>query len=297
MTEPYSTHVLAEDFGGMPQGGDLLADGRFLSVDVQVGEIVAFSPETGRSVLARVSSGPIGIVRGSDDAFYIAHTGGRIGDFWAADDQIDPCILKVSADGTSVETLLTSVGDEPLVAPHDIAFGADGRLYFTDSHIWEWEPEKRRGEGRIIALAPDGAAEVLVHTGVTFPCGITGEPDGSIVWTESYAEKVRRWRPDGRVEDVVTLSGEHTPHGVRVGADGTLWVASFSSSTIDEIAPDGSRVVSHPVPGHPMNLAFDGQDLIVATFKPIGEDDMDGRLLRFATGREGAPALRGRIGG
>ena len=95
MSAQYSTEVLAEDFGGMPQGGDLLADGRFLSVDVQVGEIVAFSPASGRSVLARVSSGPIGITRGNDDAFYIAHTGGRIGDFWVAADAIDPCIQRV----------------------------------------------------------------------------------------------------------------------------------------------------------------------------------------------------------
>lgn len=292
----YSIQILAEDFGEMPQGADLLADGRFLSVDVQAGEIVAFSVAAGREVIGKVSSGPIGITRGSDGAFYLAHTGGRIGDFWAADDQIQPCIQKLSANGKVLETLLIEVEGEPLIAPHDICFGADGRLYFTDSHIWEWEPGKRRGEGRIIALAADGRAEVVARTGVAFPCGITGEPDGSIVWTESYTEKLRRLRADGQVEEIVTLPDGHTPHGVRVGADGTLWVASFGSSTLDEITPDGSRVVSHPVPGHPMNIAFDGDDLIVATFKVVDENNMDGRLLRFAAGMTGATTPRGHVG-
>lgn len=295
MTTPYSIQVLAEDFGGMPQGGDMLPDGRFLSVDVQVGEIVAFGKDTGRQVLGRVSSGPIGIVLGSDQAYYLAHTGGRIGDFWQADDAIAPCIQKLVAGDSAPATLLTEVDGEPLIAPHDIAFGADGRLYFTDSNIWEWEKSKRTGGGRIIALAPDGSAQVVVQTGVTFPCGIAGAADGSIIWTESYSEKVRRWRPDGTVEDIVTLPDGHTPHGVRVGADGTLWVASFGSSSIDEIAPDGRLVASHPVPGHPMNMAFDGDSLVLATFKVVGEDDMTGRLLRLNIGRAGELAPRGTI--
>ncbi|TPO04720.1 hypothetical protein FJ987_26845, partial [Mesorhizobium sp. CU2] len=266
-----------------------------LCVDVMTGDIVAYAPETGREVLSRVSSGPIAILRGSDSAFYIAHTGGVLGDFWVADDRIAPCIQKLSPGQTSPEIILSEVDGEPVVSAHDIAFGPDGRLYVADSHIWEWEPTKRTGDGRIFAINPDGSAALLVNTGCTFPCGLVVEADGSVVWTEAYSDKVRRLRTDGAVEDVIQLPAGHTPHGIRVGADGTLWVASFGSSSIDEIAPDGSSLMSHPVPGHPMHMAFDGDSLLIAAFRAVDEQNMVGQLLRFDTGRPGAVTARGAI--
>ncbi|VXB63125.1 SMP-30/gluconolactonase/LRE family protein [Aeromicrobium sp. 9AM] len=297
MTVTFDPEVLVNDFGQMPQGADVLPDGRFVSVDVHTGEVIAFSPDTGRrEVIARTSSGPIGVTLGDDGALYLAHTGGRLGDFWEADDAIAPCIQRLEVGSDRPVTILTEVGGSPLVAPHDIAWGADGRLYFTDSHIWQWDPLLRTGAGRIVAISPDGSADVVVETGVTFPCGIVGEPDGSIVWTESYADRVLRRRPSGSIEVIATLPPGHTPHGVRIGADGALWVASFGSSTIDEIAPDGSSVTFHDVPGYPMNFAFLGSDLIVAAFKDAPDDDMDGLLFRVGVGTPGDVLLRGRVG-
>ncbi|MGY5808999.1 SMP-30/gluconolactonase/LRE family protein [Rhizobium sp. LEGMi198b] len=295
MSDQNTVHILERNFGEMPQGGDTLKDGRFLTVDVMTGEIVAYSLRSGREVISRVTSGPIAILRGSDDAFYLAHTGGVLGNFWAADDQIAPCIQKISPGQDQAETILTEVAGVPLVSPHDIAFGPDGRLYVADSHIWEWEKENRKGEGRIFAINPDGSAELLVNTGCTFPCGLVVEADGAVVWTEAYSDRVRRLRKDGRIEDVFQLPEGHTPHGIRVGEDGTLWIASFGSSSIDEVAPDGSSLISHPVPGHPMHLAFDGDGLLIAAFRAADADNMVGQLLRLHTGRLGASTARGAI--
>lgn len=296
MTRVLPIEILDENFGDMPQGGDTLKDGRLLMVDVMTGEIVAYASDTGREVIAKVTSGPIAILRGSDEAFYLAHTGGVLGDFWAADDRIPPCIQKLSPGQVGPETILTEVAGEPIVSPHDIAFGADGRLYVADSHIWEWEPHKRKGDGRIFAVNGDGSTELLVNTGCTFPCGLVVEADGSVVWTESYSEKIRRLRNDGTLEDVVQLPDGHTPHGIRISDDGTLWIASFGSCSIDEVAADGSKVTSHPIPGHPMHLVFDGDSLLIASFRKIDEENMAGQLLRLHVGRSGAPTWRGVIG-
>ena len=296
MTNPIEAQVLERDFGQMPQGGDTLKDGRFLSVDVMNGEIVAYTLGGAREVLGKTSSGPIAILRGSDDAYYIAHTGGVLGDFWVADDQIAPCIQRLRPGQTQPDMLLNSVEGVPLVSPHDLAFGPDGRLYVADSHIWEWEPDQRTGDGRIIVINPDGSAEVLVNTGCSFPCGLVVEADGAVVWTESYTEKVRRRRPDGTVEDVLQLPDGHTPHGIRVGKDGTLWIASFGSSTIDQVAPDGSSLTSHPVPGHPMHLAFVDDALVISAFRAEADDNMVGQLLRLKVGSTGAPTARGAVG-
>jgi gluconolactonase len=295
MTNQCEAQILELPFSEMPQGGDILPDERFLSVDVMSGEVVAYSPATGREVVAKVTSGPIAILRGSDEAFYIAHTGGVLGDFWTAPDRIAPCIQKVFGGSSNPETIAIEVAGEPLVSPHDIAFGPDGRLYVADSHIWEWEAEKRKGDGRIIAINPDGSTELLFNTGCSFPCGLVVEPDGSIVWTESYTDKIRRLKPDGAVEEVIQLPLGHTPHGIRIDEDGTFWVASFGSSSIDEVASDGSRLRSHPVPGHPMHLAFDGDKLIISAFLAVDDDNMQGQLLSLTTNKRGAPTARGAI--
>ena len=300
MAKLVSIDVLVTDFGQMPQGGDLLPDGRFVSVDVHTGQLTAWSPAGGIEQLAASSPGPIGLVAGRDDAAYVAHTGGRIGDFWRADDPIAPCVQRLPLGSGQPQTLLTQADGVPLVAPHDLAWGADGRLWVADSHIWEWDPalrDERSGPGRIIALAPDGTAETVVDTGVTFPAGIAGEPDGSIVWTEAYADRVRRRRPDGSVETVAQLPEGHVPHGVAVAEDGSLWVTSFGSSTLDVVSADGA-CVEHLRLGdgnRPMNLAFDGSALFVVEFLEDASGEMAGRLIRVETDARGIPPLRGAI--
>jgi sugar lactone lactonase YvrE len=234
---------------------------------------------------------------GTDGAAYLAHTGGRIGTFWVAEDTVDACVQRLEPGSDQPTTLLTEVEGTPLIAPHDICWGADGRLWLTDSHIWQWEEADRTGSGRIIALAADGRAQVVVDTGVTFPCGIVGAADGSIYWTESYRDRVRRRTPDGRIETYHQLPEGHTPHGLRFAADGSLWVASFGSSTIDVIAPGGgsARHLHTGSGSHPMNLAFDGATLYAVDFQDsaiAGEEEMDGRLWRLDAGVPGAQAVR-----
>ncbi|MFJ9900672.1 SMP-30/gluconolactonase/LRE family protein [Streptomyces sp. NPDC091280] len=301
---PYEStvEVLESAFGGMPQGGDLLPDGRFVSVDTNNGRLVGWSPDARAHTLAKTTSGPIAVAIGTDQAAYLAHTGGRIGDFWVADDATEPSIQRLRIGAEEAETVLTEVDGAPLIAPHDLVWGADGRLWIADSHIWEWEADlrdKRSGNGRIIALAPDGTAETVVDTGVTFPAGIAAHADGSIVWTEAYLDRVRRWRPDGTVETVAQLPTGHVPHGIRWAADDSLWITSFGSSTLDVVAAGGSSVRSLPLGrgDRPMNLAFDGESLLVVEFLEDDEGEMSGRLLRVTSGVGGAPVFRGEISG
>ncbi|MEU6259647.1 SMP-30/gluconolactonase/LRE family protein [Streptomyces griseorubiginosus] len=300
MSTPLTIDVLEADFGGMPQGGDLLPDGRFVSVDTHTGRLVGWSPETGTHSLGKTTSGPIAVAIGTDGAAYLAHTGGRIGDFWVADDAVEPCVQRLRLGAEEAETLLTEVQGVPLVAPHDLAWGADGRLWVADSHIWEWDEdlrEERSGNGRIIAVDPDGTARTVVDTGVSFPAGIAAEADGSIVWTEAYLDRVRRRRPDGTVETVAQLPHGHIPHGIRCATDGSLWITSFGSSTLDVVAADGSSVRSLPLGENdrPMNLTFDGESLYVVEFLEDDEGEMTGRLLRVGTGVPGAPMARGAL--
>ncbi|OPX10168.1 SMP-30/gluconolactonase/LRE family protein [Mycobacterium sp. AT1] len=292
--------VLENNFGEMPQGADLLADGRFICLDVHSGVLNAWPAGPDGTAVGKTTSGPIALTMGSDGQAYLAHTGGRIGDFWLADDAIPPCVQRVDLTDGSVETVLTEVDGVALVSPHDLAWGADGRLWVADSHIWEFDPalrQERSGHGRIIAISPNGDAETVVDTGITFPAGIVGEADGSVVWTEGYTDRVRRVRPDGSVHTVAQLPDGHTPHGVKVAVDGSLWVTSFGSGTIDVIAADGSSVQHLPLgdADRPMNLTFDGQNLFVVEFLEDSAGEMVGRLLRVRTDSSGVVPLRGAL--
>ena len=66
--------------------------------------------------------------------------------------------------------------------PNDLAFGPDGRLYFTDSG--DWAPDTKPHPGRIVVIEKTGEASVLEELDHVYPNGIVVEPDGSVVWVE-----------------------------------------------------------------------------------------------------------------
>ncbi|CAN5441650.1 hypothetical protein BH10PSE7_BH10PSE7_07080 [soil metagenome] len=90
-------------------------------------------------------------------------------------------------------------------------------------------------------MSPDGTATVLVaFPKPVFPNGVAAEPDGSIVWDESYTGHVGRIRPDGKIEDLGRLPGDNpVPDGLKVGADGRLYVTDIVTKGIHVLAPDG----------------------------------------------------------
>ena len=127
-----------------------------------------------------------------------------------------PSIQKAWPDGR-VEILVTEVDGIPLQAPNDLTFGPDGRLYFTDPA--DYLPNDRK-PGRVFALNPDGTGECLAELPSAYPNGIVAEPDGSIVWVESYDRGVYRIPPGGRSEQIHQLPEGHIPDGLKVDADG-----------------------------------------------------------------------------
>src|SRR5208282_5245452 len=110
--------------------------------------------------------------------------------------------------------LLVEVEGVALKGPNDLVFAADGRLIFTDPGTYDpGDPDP----SFIIALAPDGAAKILVaFPEPVFPNGVAVEADGSIVWAESYTGHVGRLRPDGTLQDLGRLPGENpVPDGMK----------------------------------------------------------------------------------
>ena len=291
MERPIETLV---DGLGHPEGPDILPDGRIVMVETYTGKIVAWSAERGLHDYAHCGGGPNACMLGSDGAVYITQNGGTAG-AWKAEVMGVPSIQKAWPDGR-VEEVVREVGGIALQAPNDLTFGPDGRLYFTDPA--DYLPDDRR-PGRVFVLEPDGTGELLEELPAAFPNGITAEADGSIVWVESYDRGIYRWRAGQGSQLIARLDEGHVPDGLKVAADGDLWITTFMGGGIDILAPDGTHRDFLVTGGVPLNCVFAGTSLIVTDFGDItevtAEAPMVGRLWRIDVGVEGQALYRGAI--
>lgn len=281
-----------------PEGPDQLPDGRIVFVETFARRVSAWDARGGLRTYAEVDGAPNACLVGSDGAVYVAQNGVTAGP-WRSPAPVAPSIQRIWPDGR-VELLVTTADGEPLVGPNDLTFGADGRLYFTDPGLFDAD---RPGDGQICVVEPDGTATVLVETGPSFPNGIVAEPDGSIVWNESFTRRVHRRRSDGAVELLATLPEDRIPDGMKIASDGRLYITGVSSGGIDVVAANGELLGFVDVQGVPLNCLFVGTELYVTDFgewTPEAEQGhavASGRLTRVRCGMSGMPLFRGAIDG
>jgi gluconolactonase len=291
MRRPIDT--LAEGLGH-PEGPDILPDGRIVFVETYTSRIMAWSAGRGLHVYVVCGGGPNACMLGSDGALYITQNGGTVG-AWRAEIMNRPCIQKAWPDGR-VEELVAAVDGVPLQAPNDLTFAPDGRLYFTDPA--DYLPNDRR-PGRLFVLEPDGSGRLLETISDAYPNGIAAEADGSIVWVESYERGVYRMRPGSPSERIAVLPEGHIPDGLKVAADGDLWITTVLGGTVDILGADGSFKDALETGGAPLNCVFHKGALIITDFGDRTEvpasAPMDGRLWRVDVGVEGMPLFRGSI--
>jgi gluconolactonase len=280
---------------GHPEGPDILPDGRIVFVETYTSKIVAWSADRGLHDYARCGGGPNACMLGSDGAVYITQNGGTVG-AWRAEVMGRPSIQKAWPDGRT-EEVAAEVDGIALQAPNDLTFGPDGRLYFTDPA--DYLPNDRK-PGRIFVLGSDGIGELLEEVPDAYPNGIVAEPDGAIVWVESYERGVYRKRPGRPSEQIAQLPEGHIPDGLKIAANGDLWVTAFMAGGVDILAADGAAKDFLETGGVPLNCVFHEGALIITDFGDItavtDQAPMDGRLWRVEVGVEGMPLFRGAIG-
>jgi gluconolactonase len=192
-----------------------------------------------------------------------------------------PGIQRVTVDGevAMVEMVATAVAGLALEGPNDLAFGADGRLWFTDPR-GAADPARNDRSGRIFALdVGTGDGELVIEIGPVFPNGIAFLADGTLVWTESFTRRVVALA-DGHPEVVIELPERHYPDGLCVGTDGRLYVASTYGHCVS-VVDDGVVIDRLPCgDGMPTNCCFGDTDLYVT-------ESRRGTLWRFPVGVAG----------
>jgi gluconolactonase len=289
-----SPEVLATGLGH-PEGPYVLPDGRVIFANTYRSEIGVWQEGQGQSTFAHTGGGPNACMLGSDGYIYVTQTP-NVG-AWTAPEHRPPSIQRVSLDGR-VEIVATAIDGVRFNGPNDLTFGLDGRLYFTDSG--DWDPASKPHPGYIFALDEHGNGEVVEALDHVYPNGIAAEADGSIVWVESYTLEVWRRGRDGRKERLHRLPEGHIPDGLKVAANGDLWITTVSSGGLDVLAPDGTPKQFVETGGVPLNCVFGGTSMYVTDMGVFdttsGEIGMNGKLVRFDAGVEGMPLFTGAVG-
>lgn len=280
---------------GWPEGPTVLPDGRIVLVESYRSQLTAVDGQGRAGRFAYVAGAPNSCVLGSDGALYVCQNGGTTGP-WRAAEMTTPSIQRV-VEGGKAEIILTEVEGIALNGPNDLVFAADGCLVFTDPGTYNpADPDP----SYIFSLAPDGTARVAVHFDTpTFPNGLAVEADGAIVWAESYTGHVCRQHRDGTRQDLGRLPGPHpVPDGMKVAADGRLYVTDIAAGGIHVLAPDGAHERFFACGKATTNCVFDGETLWVTNAGVLAtgtEASFGGTLVRVRVPGGGAPTHRGHI--
>jgi gluconolactonase len=255
--------------------GPVWRDGGLVFTEIEGGVVSRWSEDGGVSLVATTGGGPNGAAAGPDGALYVTQNGGM-----TRDARVTAGIQRIGPDG-DVTMVVTTVGGLALDGPNDLAFGPDGRLWFTDPR-GAADPAHNADPGRLFVVdVATGEGELVLEVGPVFPNGIAFLADGTLVWTESFTRRVMAL-VDRRPEVLIELPERHAPDGLCVGQDGELYVATTFAHCVSVVDADAGEIVDKLMCGDGMatNCCFGETDLYVT-------ESRRGTLWRFALGRTG----------
>ena len=242
---------------GFPEGPTVLADGRLVFCDGNIGELSVYAGGA-VNTFAITGGSPWGAVLGSDGAIYVTQGGNVPG---SNDTSAVSGIQRIRSDGT-VELLHSELDGRTLYGPNDLAFGPDGRLWFTDSGSEHDDRFDVRSPGRLFAVDRDGRGEMVLELPDVYPNGIAFDAQKRLYWTESMAHRVMRLDA-GAPAVFCQLSDDYVPDGMAFAADGRAFVCTTVSEGVSVLSPEGDLIEQIDLGEHATNCIFDGPTLYV----------------------------------
>ena len=266
---------------GFPEGPVVLPEGGIVFCDGNIGELLVYENDA-VDTYAVTGGSPWGAVLGADGAIYVTQGGNVPG---SGDTSAVPGIQRVRRDG-AVELLRSEVAGYTLEGPNDLAFGPDGRLYFTDS-----EAE------RLFAIDASGGGEMLFERPGCYPNGIAFDAEKRLYWTESMAHRVCCLDDDGKPATFAQLSDVHVPDGMAFAADGRLFVSTTIKEGVTVLSAEGEVLEEINLGEHATNCIFDGSTLYVTATRvaEIEASQRTGTFWRVETLALGLDLIPGRL--
>jgi gluconolactonase len=280
--------LLASDLG-FPEGPVIMPEGSVVFCDGNTGELRRWR-DGALDTYARTGGSPWGALLGSDGVIYVTQGGNVPG----SGDTSAICGIQTARPDGGVELIASEIGGYALAGPNDLAFGPDGRLYFTDSGTEE-DPRVAPSPGRLFVLDSSGG-EFLIERPELYPNGIAFDAEGSLYWTESRGHRICRLE-DGEPVVFSQLTDNHVPDGMAFAQDGRLFVCTTISGGVTVVSPTGEILEEINLGEHATNCIFDGSTLYVTATKVADLDAQQrtGTFWRVETDAAGLPLRPGRL--
>ncbi|WP_395638681.1 SMP-30/gluconolactonase/LRE family protein [Pseudolysinimonas sp.] len=159
------------------------------------------------------------------------------------------------------------------------------------------------GTETLMRISADGSVETL-REGIQLSNGVGWSPDGATIYhvdTPTKTLSSHSYGPGGFDRDEpwvpVVTDFPAFPDGLRVDADGMLWVAQFSGSCVVRYAPDGREIGRVLVDAQqPTCVGFVGDRLVITSaiehLSPEERLPADGALFLADVGVAGVPPHR-----
>ena len=288
-----------------PEGPIAMPDGSVILVEIAASRLSRILPDGTISVIAETGGGPNGAAIGPDGRCYVCNNGGML--FHERNGMCFPghaeenaptgWIEAVDLQTGAVEILYRECDGEPLRAPNDLVFDADGGMWFTDHGKTR---KNSRDKGWIYFARPDGSMIQQVVRHLDGPNGIGLSPDGKTLYTvETVTGRV--WAYDviepGRIAKepgpapwvrgrlLANPDGYHLFDSLAIDGAGNICVGSIPGN-LTVVSPDGffSEDIAMPDP-FPTNICFGGADLKTAFITLSGA----GKLIAMDWPRPGCP--------
>jgi gluconolactonase len=287
-----------------PEGPIAMPDGTVIVVEMFGPRLTRIHPDGTKETIAEIPGGPNGAAVGPDGAVYICNNGGRyvpvdIGGLCLPgppdmDRYFGGRIQRVDLESGEVTDLYTEVAGNPLWAPNDLVFDADGGFYFTDHGLSHGRDAHLSG---ICYGRADGSEVREIVFPSHEPNGIGLSPQGDkLYWAETWTGRVmqRDVTGPGQLAPVAPLDVSVCLHGfpgmqlldsLAVDSDGNVCVASLVNGGVSVVSPKGELLDFLPT-GDPLttNVCFGGPDLRTAYVTLSGT----GRLVKTDWPRPGA---------
>ena len=212
-------------------------------------------------------------------------------------------IVHVSLADHSMKVLLDQKAADNAVGFNDLTTDAKGRIYVGSIAYAIFKGEEMK-PGNLYVIDLDGKAR-QISDGILLTNGLGFSPDGRLLYhSDARREMVRVYdvRDDGTVghwRAFAAMGPGSVPDGLKVAADGSVWVADAHGGRVAVFGADGRHRRDVRVP-RPMvtSLCFGGddlRDLYIVTGSRGGPSESCGTLYRLRCDVPGLPLPLARV--
>jgi gluconolactonase len=235
--------VLAEGLN-FPEGPAFDPQGRLWCTELSAGNLIRLD---GSQVVRYATDG-------SPNGLAFDHQGRA----WVPDSK-QMAIRRFDPASEQWETLLDALDGQPLQAPNDLSFDAQGNLLFTCPNFASEEKT-----GCVVCLRPDGTAK-KVGEGFYRPNGLDIVDGGkALVVADTFQKTLFKGAWDAAQltwadpQPWARVGGSEGPDGMVPGADGLLYQAIYGDGVIRVVDAQGNVAHELALPGkNPTNAAID----------------------------------------